>query len=82
MWFPSLVDTGMRFLLPAGPFGMSNSVVDVPVRLGHLLEAGVVDNQIGTKDVEQREKVVAAQLHGRRGDQNHGLSIVAKVADP
>ena len=57
-----VVQRDAGFVLPAlicGP-AVSDGVVDVPVRLSHLLKARMVDNEIGAKHVEQRVKIVAA----------------------
>ena len=59
---------------------MLNGGVDMAVRLGHLLEAGVVDHEVGAQHVEQSEQVVAAQLDRGRGQQDDGLGVVAEVS--
>src|SRR5262249_25589841 len=48
---------GARFLAPirAGESTVLHCGVDVSVRLGHLLEASVVDDEVGPKDTKQGE---------------------------
>ena len=64
-------------LLAAEPYRLVNE----PVGRGHLLEAGMVNHQIGTQHIQQREKVVTAELHRSGRHKNDGPRIVAKISD-
>jgi hypothetical protein len=58
----------------------SDRRVDCCVRLRHPLEGRAVDHQIGPEQVEQGEKVSAAELHGGRGQEHDGLGVVGEEA--
>ena len=63
------IQASARVVLPSLPRRATtlHCGVNMAVRFAHLLEAGVVDHQIGAKHVEQDVKVFAPQLYRRRG---------------
>ena len=41
----------------------------------------MIDNEIGTQNIEKRKKVIATKLNWRRRQQHDRLCIVAKISD-
>ena len=60
---------------------MANGGVDEAVRRGHLLEAGVVDDQIRPQDIEQRKEIGSPQLNRRGAEKHNRVRVVAEVAN-
>src|SRR5882672_4888294 len=58
-----------------------DSLIGKRVRLSHLRETGVIDDEIRPQGVEEREKIAPSKLHRSGREKDDRFRLIAKIPD-